>query len=153
MKKRRQLHLWIGLLTSFFILIEAITGLLLSEPWLIGMDKGERRPGMEQRASFSTREKGSLPSQSTNQSESVLSQAGKPGAISPEEDRGGFGLMGFIRGLHEGRIGGTNVKILVDITAIGLIILTVTGITLSIQIVRAQSRRKKTIKGVQDKVV
>ncbi|STO36655.1 Uncharacterised protein [[Flavobacterium] thermophilum] len=36
MRKMRNLHLWIGLISSIFLLVEAVTGLLLSEPWLIG---------------------------------------------------------------------------------------------------------------------
>ncbi|CAG7638954.1 PepSY domain-containing protein [Paenibacillus allorhizosphaerae] len=44
MRKFRQLHLWIGLLTSILILVESVTGLLLSEPWLMGQtSKSEMR--------------------------------------------------------------------------------------------------------------
>jgi len=43
----RQLHLWIGLFTSFLILIEAVTGLLLTEPWLIGVDKPSKGHQMQ----------------------------------------------------------------------------------------------------------
>jgi hypothetical protein len=160
MKKRRQLHLWIGLLTSFFILIEAVTGLLLSEPWLIGINKSEMRAGMEHRAASGNQntEQGTVPQgkdntppQETNQNESP--QISKPKALSSEEGNGNFSLMGFIKGLHEGRVGSANAKILVDITAIGLIILTVTGISLSIQILKAQSRRKKITKNIQENIV
>jgi uncharacterized iron-regulated membrane protein len=39
MKRIRQAHLWIGLITSIFLLMEAVTGLLLAEPWLIGQQE------------------------------------------------------------------------------------------------------------------
>lgn len=43
-KRIRQAHLWIGLITSIFLLVEAVTGLLLAEPWLIGeQERGEHR--------------------------------------------------------------------------------------------------------------
>ncbi|MCS7461580.1 PepSY-associated TM helix domain-containing protein [Paenibacillus doosanensis] len=66
-------------------------------------------------------------------------QQGKPA--------GGFGqqgnsFVGFIHGLHEGRVGSVNVKWLADVTAVGLIILTVTGISLSLQTLRAQRRSR-----------
>jgi hypothetical protein len=42
MKRIRQAHLWIGLITSIFLLVEAVTGLLLAEPWLTGQqERGE----------------------------------------------------------------------------------------------------------------
>ncbi|UUZ85897.1 PepSY domain-containing protein [Paenibacillus sp. P26] len=43
MRKYRQLHLWIGLICSVFILVESVTGLLLSEPWLMGSQQMEQR--------------------------------------------------------------------------------------------------------------
>ncbi|MFL6554997.1 MAG: PepSY domain-containing protein, partial [Bacillus sp. (in: firmicutes)] len=52
-------------------------------------------------------------------------------------------IMSTIRGLHEGRIGNTDVKWLIDLTAVALMILTGTGIYLSIKVLAAESRRKK----------
>ncbi|WP_413300655.1 PepSY-associated TM helix domain-containing protein [Bacillus sp. 1P10SD] len=65
----------------------------------------------------------------------------------PEGVRGeGMGqgsFMSTIRGLHEGRIGNTNVKWLIDLTAIAMMFLTGSGIYLSTQILRADRKRKK----------
>jgi hypothetical protein len=36
MRKVKRAHLWIGLIASILIFVEAFTGLLLNEPWLIG---------------------------------------------------------------------------------------------------------------------
>ncbi|UJF32536.1 PepSY-associated TM helix domain-containing protein [Paenibacillus hexagrammi] len=143
MRKFRQLHLWIGLITSLFILVEAITGLLLSETWLMGQTSSQKEMRM--------------PAQSTNPSASPT--AGSTGnstdanantAVSRKPE--GFGqqgssLAGWVHQLHEGRVGSTNLKWLVDITAIALIILTLTGIALSIQTLRAQSRSRKRRNG------
>jgi hypothetical protein len=116
-KKWRQLHVWIGLLCSVLILMESITGLLLSEPWLIGM---EGREGMR-------------------------GHHGSPEGFQSAPPQGGNSLMGLVRQLHEGRIGGMDVKWLADLAAVSMIILTVTGITLSINTLRAQriSRTKR----------
>jgi len=107
MKKCRQLHLWIGLLSSVLILIEAITGLLLSEPGLMGV----HRPSPEQHARFERPATGE-----------VLDRENSP--------------MAFVKNLHAGRIGNTDVSFLLDIAAVGLIILTITGIILSIRALR-----------------
>ncbi|GAA4833800.1 hypothetical protein GCM10023310_09070 [Paenibacillus vulneris] len=153
MKRTRQLHLWIGLICSIFILIESVTGLLLSERWLVGSGGMDMKPpqaitqsaaagqdsGASDQASANTGR--ALANRPDGASDTANRQAFKGG------DRGGEagGVMGVIRGLHEGRIGQTDVKWLVDLTAVGMIVLTVTGITLSIKTLRAQSisRRKK----------
>lgn len=146
MKKYRQLHLWIGLLCSVLILVESVTGLLLSEPWLMGgEERTEKRVPFQvssNRASGSAVPDGSsLPTASPaerSQEEGFQFQEGKGGA-----PQGMNSLMGFIHGLHEGRIGSTNVKWVADLAAIAMIILTVTGIALSVQTLRAQSIRRK----------
>lgn len=110
MKRTRQIHLWIGLVCSVFILVQAVTGLLLMEPWLIGGGK-----------------------------EGVPGQRGQMGGE-------GGGNVGFIKNLHAGKIGNTDIGWLIDLGAIGLIILTVTGITMSIKILKAQRIRRGKIK-------
>ncbi len=53
MRKMRNLHLWIGLISSIFLLVEAVTGLLLSEPWLIGQtERGEMHRAMQEGGTF-----------------------------------------------------------------------------------------------------
>lgn len=51
-------------------------------------------------------------------------------------------MIGIIRGLHEGRIGTTNIKWLIDLVAIALMALTGTGIYLSIKVLSAERKRK-----------
>lgn len=51
--------------------------------------------------------------------------------------------MGIIRGLHEGRIGNTDVKWLIDLTAIAMMFLTGSGIYLSFKVLGAERKRKK----------
>lgn len=92
LKTMRNIHLWIGLILAIFICIEAFTGLLQAEPWLMGLD----------------------------------------------EDH----LQGhFTNRLHEGKLGHLNIKWLIDMTAAGLIILTITGVYLSVPLLK--TRRKK----------
>lgn len=123
MKKCRQLHLWIGLFTSLLILIEAVTGLFMTEPWLIG----ENRPSTEQRVQL----------EKTKTGEPFGREAGEYG--KPVQNN----LMRFIKGLHSGRIGNTDLSVFLDIAAIALIILSTTGIILSIKTLKAQSIAKK----------
>jgi hypothetical protein len=146
-KKWRQLHVWIGLLCSVLILMESITGLLLSEPWLIGM---EGREGMRGHQAVSLGRDASTAADENAANGSVDSSATPPFHGSPEgfpsaPPQGGNSLMGLVRQLHEGRIGGMDVKWLADLAAVSMIILTVTGITLSINTLRAQriSRTKR----------
>lgn len=121
MRKTRRLHLWIGLFTSFLILIEAITGLILLEPKLIGIDMPKQQqmhgpPGIEQ----------------TIAAEGMEGE--KVAADRYRESAGqGFGAMAFIKNLHAGRIGNADVSILLELVAAGLIILTVTGMLMSIK--------------------
>lgn len=127
MRKSRQLHLWIGLLTSFIILIESITGLLLLEPGLMGVDRQvQQHMRMEQMAMTTQGEP-----QEKLQAERQLHPANQ-----------GSGIMGFVKNLHKGKIGNADVSFLMEIMAIGLIILTITGMTMSIKILKAQSLRR-----------
>lgn len=121
MKKNRLFHLWIGLLTSVLILIEAVTGLLMNEPWLMGLNK----PSTEQHVEYEQ-----VQTDGFSERESVEEER----HYNPAEQ--GNSMLGVVRSLHSGRIGDTNVRFLLDIIAVGLIILTITGITMSIKRLR-----------------
>jgi hypothetical protein len=71
---------------------------------------------------------------------------GRPGFGGPGRDGASQGsLMSTIKGLHEGRIGNTNVKWLIDLTAIAMIFLTGSGIYLSLKVLRSGKKRKNTV--------
>jgi len=156
MKKTRKAHLWIGLICSVFILIESITGLLMNEPWLIGQTQMEGNKGNFQSGQFnrgamqqgattdSSQAAGQTPGQTPGQAgTNVPSQfQGRPEARGIEGEAGTGSITSIIRGLHEGKIGTINVKWLVDLVAIALIFLTISGIYLSLKILSADKKRK-----------
>ncbi|ALA70719.1 peptidase [Geobacillus stearothermophilus 10] len=130
MRKMRNLHLWIGLISSIFLLVEAVTGLLLSEPWLIGQtERGEMHRAMQEGGAFRAGQ---------------ASDGGAAAApVAPRAEGGGTSLGMFIRQLHEGRIGSLDIRWAVDLAAVAMIILTATGIYLSIRTLAAGRRRKQ----------
>ncbi|MCZ8523426.1 PepSY-associated TM helix domain-containing protein [Paenibacillus mucilaginosus] len=150
MRKYRQLHLWIGLICSVFILIESVTGLVLAEPWLIG---GESRSGgRPPQAAAAAAPAGASPAVAAVTAAAPAEGAGTGRGTQPAQQRGaeqGSSLMGIMHQLHEGRIGSTDLRWLVDVTAVAMIILTATGIMLSVQTLRAQSRSRKRRQGGQ----
>ncbi|QMV42023.1 PepSY-associated TM helix domain-containing protein [Cohnella cholangitidis] len=139
MKKTRTLHLWIGLICSVFILLQSITGLLLlNESWFTGGRDGGGPPGfarMEQSQSYNSGDAGaeSIGEPNDPQGRMPMGQGGE----------GSNSGIAFIKNLHKGQIGGTDITILLDITAIGMIVLTLTGIALSIKTLRAQSKSRQ----------
>jgi hypothetical protein len=154
LKRTRQLHLWIGMICSLFILMQSITGLLLSEKWLTGSGGMEMMPpqGMSQSntgaSPLANQASGiTAPAAAGNQGTAGAQQGDRPafnGAGGPGPGQGGAnGVSGIIKGLHEGKIGNTNVNWLVDLTAIAMIFLTITGITLSLKTLRGQSISRK----------
>lgn len=97
----RNLHLWVGLTLAVFILIEACTGLIQSEPWLIGASQSDLH-----------------------------------------QPRPGFNLFLLTNMIHEGQIGSLDFRWLIDITALGIIILTLTGLYLSLPYLKFRKRLK-----------
>ncbi|WP_251551505.1 PepSY-associated TM helix domain-containing protein [Neobacillus muris] len=170
MKSTRKVHLWIGLICSIFIFLESLTGLIMNEPWLIGQqtqtfERGNFQPGQFQGRQGITNDSaqnsgqtegqanGSTDGQTNGQMNGqTRGQFGMNGQFPAGGERGaGFtgeegssqSLMGIIRELHEGRIGTTNIKWLIDLVAVAMMILTGTGIYLSIKILGAERKRKK----------
>lgn len=157
MKKTRKAHLWIGLICSIFIFMESITGLLMNEPWLIGQSQTERmgnfQPGqLPGTSSDSSQAPGQPQGQTSGQNQTNNQTQAQPGASTNGQFPGQGGLRGeksqgsfmsIIRGLHEGRIGTTNIKWLIDLTAIAMIFLTGSGIYLSLKVLGVNKKRKK----------
>lgn len=157
MKKMRKAHLWIGLITSAFLLMEAITGLLLTEPWLIGQET-KHAPMLMEKTEGTVNNAGQGQSTETN-----IEQGGNKGTADIQQGgfekregfnrEGGNSLMSIVRGLHEGRLGTMNIKWVVDIAAISMIFLTGSGIYLSVKILRAQrkARKKQSLRATEAK--
>jgi hypothetical protein len=127
MKTIRNLHLWIGLFTSLFILIEAVTGLLMVEPWLMGASQ----PAAEQRVMHERPAQGEAAGR-TGAAEGL--EAGKQ--LNPAGQ--GSSITAFVKNLHAGRVGSADVSVLLDIVALGLIFMTVTGIVLTVKALKRQ---------------
>ncbi len=127
MRKIRNLHLWIGLFTSLLILIEAITGLLMLEPWLMGINN--TMP--EQREMHRNQGMGQAIAEDIEEEEMVSNKNFRPAGQRNS-------MLGIVKSLHTGRIGNTDVSLLLDIVAIGLIILTVTGMIMSIRALKVR---------------
>jgi hypothetical protein len=154
MRKTRQLHLWIGLICSVFIFIEAFTGLFLLEPQLLGGSGGQGgfpQQMQQQRPQTPTTSGVDANAASPAPRANAGGGGGAPngfrgpgrGGDTGGAGGGGAGAIGFIRNLHEGRIGSTNIKWVLDIVAIGMMILTITGIVMSTKTLAAQRVRKK----------
>lgn len=153
MKKTRKLHLWIGLISSVFILIQSVTGLLISEPWLAGgSSKGEMpRIAMSSSASGAS-DNGTSSSSDSGDNTAPAADPGQQGQAQQLPNGQGFpgggeqgegGIVGFAKKLHEGMIYGNSYKIFVDLTAISLIFMTITGIYLSIRVLKGQSKQRR----------
>lgn len=125
-KAARKIHLWVGLVLALVILAEALTGLILAEPWIAGQDKA--RPPQ------------SAGMQGSPEQGKVLASTEKPGVEQARPGSDGGSIVGFARGLHQGRVGGFDLKWLVDLTAAGLIILVLTGVFISAPALRVRNR-------------
>lgn len=141
MKRNRQIHLWIGLMCSVFILLQSVTGLLLLEPWLIGGGESERG---EMSAAPTTATAAVSITTSADGAATAFPGGGAPGERGGME--GGGNVTGFIKNLHEGKIGNADISWLLDIAAIGMIILTITGILLSVKTLKSQQIRRKKLR-------
>lgn len=163
MKKMRNVHLWIGLITSLFLFIEAGTGLLLTERWLMGSSSGhghghehsgghgEHLSMMDavQKASntgaFAMKDvrvvmnHGMYIVKLNDEVGTTVTIAPDGTVVSKEVNK----FANFVRGLHVGQVGDMNIKWMLDVAAISILVLTGTGIYLSMKILRAQSKKKR----------
>lgn len=119
--------MWLGLALAIFLIIEAVTGFILLEPWIVGMDKSKPAP-----ESNNFIEGNKSPAIQEPNSEKINKE------INPRQAPNQNNAYGIVRKIHEGIFGSLNFKWLLEITVIGLIILTLTGIYLSIPILKAQ---------------
>ncbi len=116
----------------------------------IGSNQQDQAGGQQQGQSSSQPNASGQAQQSqtgTNSNEQFPGQGG-PGVGGPGvRGPGGEGMsqgsfMSMIKGLHEGRIGTTNIKWLLDLTAVALIFLTSSGIFLSLKVLLADRKSK-----------
>lgn len=138
----------------------------MNEPWLIGQSSqmGEKGNFQQFNQGGTAPAAGQTTGQNSGQTQGVTSnqtqsntqtQSGNPGQQGMNGQFQGRGngfpggegtssgsFMSIVKGLHEGRIGTTNVKWLVDLTAIAMIFLTGSGIILSIRVLRSEKVRK-----------
>lgn len=157
MKKIRRAHLWIGLIASVFLFMEAITGLIMMEPWLIGQSDNNRPFADGQAFQGGNFNRGQGFQGNTGSDSGLNSQNGQgfqrrngsgfPGGGFPngrmrgERDSGS--LMGIIKGLHAGRLGNMDIGWLIDLAATSMIFLTGSGIFLSWKILSIEKKRKQ----------
>ncbi len=129
MKKMRKLHFWIGVIASVFVFVEALTGL-----YLFAAESGEHRG---ERPAFVRQgdQAGVAPAENISGD-----RGGNEAAIyAGEREKGAQNhLMRLIRGIHSGVIG--------LISSIGLLLLTGTGIWMSVVILLAQRRQQKGLR-------
>ena len=163
-KKTRNLHLWIGLICSVFLLLEAITGLLLTERWLMGMgghshSSHEHAHGgahheqlnmmdavkkASESGAFSMDEVGVVMNHGMymvrlNDKDGTLVTIAPDGTVVKKEVNK---FASFVRAIHVGKLGLWN-RLMIDIAALAIIVLTGTGIYLSVKILRAQAKAKQ----------
>lgn len=118
-RKFRQAHLWIGLISSILLFIEAGTGLLLMEPWMLG-GSSERHYNFLDRSSFNqTGDHGGIQGGIQNETQNP------PG----DTNNNGGNLRERVR-----FPGGSS--------AVSILFLTATGIYLSLKTIRAQRKAK-----------
>ncbi len=131
----RNLHLGLGLTLTIFFLVEAITGLILSEPTLIGA--GTFTHEQYSQAAIAREKISNLPNQVFNE------ENAREAAEHAKQISGDVSLLVFVKQLHQGIIGSRNFRWLADMIAVGIIILTVTGVYLSIPLLKVQFKKFK----------
>lgn len=115
----RKVHLWVGLVLAVVLLVEAVTGLILAEPGWFGEVK-QKPPGIQ-----------AVPQ---------AAPQGAQGQAAPERAKSATSVYGLAKGLHQGKVGSMDLTWVVDASAVGLAVLTVTGVYLAVPVLRAKRR-------------
>ncbi len=113
----RKVHMWVGLVLAVVLLVEAVTGLILAEPGWFGEVK-QKPPGIQ------------------------AAPRGTQGQATPERAKSAPTIYGLAKGLHQGKVGNIDLGWVVDVSAVGLVVLTLTGVYLAVPSLRARSRRR-----------
>jgi hypothetical protein len=167
LRRLRKMHLWVGLITSIIILFESVTGLILEEPqWFGGQAEmslnqtnfnGGNIPSFNQGNSNSSQSSsngtsttqstnGNVQSNGNNQTQNGFGGRMNRGQFNGNPNlrgaRGGFrSLNNFVQQLHRGNINGVDVHWLMDLAALAMIFLSLSGIYMSIRILSAGRKR------------
>lgn len=102
----RKIHLWVGLILAVVLLVEAATGLILAEPRLFAGERLQSPAGGE-----------------TRQVQGQLRLRERRRERGAQE-----GIVSEARRLHQGRVGSLDLRWVIELSAVGLVVLTVTGV-------------------------
>nr|WP_092069063.1 PepSY-associated TM helix domain-containing protein [Dendrosporobacter quercicolus]NSL47328.1 PepSY domain-containing protein [Dendrosporobacter quercicolus DSM 1736]SDL85439.1 PepSY-associated TM region [Dendrosporobacter quercicolus] len=139
----RTVHLWLGLIISLFLLTEAFTGLILSRPALIGAGKATH----SQHSQLLTGEVKSPAGLNQNLTEEEARTAAEQAKLVS----GDVSSLVFLKQLHQGIIYNNTFRWLVELVAVSIIILTLTGIYLSVPFLKVQFTKNSLVKNAVDK--
>ncbi len=123
--------MWVGLILALFLVVEAVTGLILAEPALFGVTKAQGPPAVEGQKA---------PNSEVTVTPQTEAQS-KTQVTSPPQRQAPSGVFGVAKGLHQGRVGGMDLSWIVVLSGVGLAVLTATGVYLGIVVLRAGRRR------------
>lgn len=133
MRRIRALHFWIGVIASLFLFIESITGLIM---YVTGEERG-KDGRMEQFHAVNTQQ---MATDSQQNGQSGPPAAGEMNGGFPNNGREGHSLQRVVRELHTGPIG--------LVSSIGMIIMTGTGLAISIHILLRKRRKARLRKSL-----
>ncbi|MBS4173999.1 PepSY domain-containing protein [Bacillus sp. FJAT-49736] len=138
MRKTRKIHYWIGIIASVFLFIESVSGI-----YLYFQEKGRENTFSDRQAFFQQQRSNIQHQRGANSNSSEQNNRSSFSGQQPPFNRGemnfnrqgnmnSFGMT--LRQLHSGIIG--------LIAGIGMLIMTGTGLVLSVIIARANRKRK-----------
>ncbi len=140
LKTIRKLHLWTGVIVAVFLLLQSITGLILANSHWSG--QGPPRAGFD--ASLGLNESTQV---GTPGWEGPGLQRGRAGSGGPYAGGRDLGTLAVIRALHEGRAGNYDFSLLLDVVAIGFILVTITGLILAYKVLKRPKEKARLKNG------